>query len=104
MIITKEKDTFCISDPVNKIYISNHSFVYSEIGVNKPQAFRRIKRTRQMQALEEEETKKESDEMGEVIKGKSNIDNAVGIFNDRVKALFHRILFDLPKSRDGNIC
>ena len=28
-IIAKEKDTFCISDPVNKFDISDHNFVHS---------------------------------------------------------------------------
>ena len=37
LIITKEENTLCISDPVDKFYISDHSYVYEEIRVNKPQ-------------------------------------------------------------------
>ena len=58
LIITKEEDTLCISDPVDKFYISDHSFVLSEIRVNKPQAVRRTIRTRRMRVFEEKCNKK----------------------------------------------
>ena len=34
--------------------------------------------------------KKELNEIGEMINGESSIDNAVGLYNDRVEALFDR--------------
>ena len=44
---------------MDKFYISDHSFVHSEIMVNKPQAVRRTIRTRRMRNVEEKEIKKE---------------------------------------------
>ena len=41
LIITKEDDTLCISNPVDKFYISDHIFVHSKIRANKPQPVRR---------------------------------------------------------------
>ena len=87
LIITKEEDTLCVLDPVDKFYISDHSFVHSEIRVNKPQAVRRTIRNRRMRTFEEKEIKKELEGIGEMIEGESSIDKAVGIFNDRVKTL-----------------
>ena len=57
LIISKE-DIPCISDLMDKFYISDHSFVHSEIRVNKPQAVRRTIRTRKMRNVEEKEMKK----------------------------------------------
>ena len=91
LIITKEDDTLCISDPVDTFYISDCSFVHSEIRVNRPQAVRRTIRTRRMRNVEENEIKKELKGIGEIIKRESSIDKTVGMFNDRVKALFDRI-------------
>ena len=68
LIITKEEDILCVSDLMDKFYISDHSFVHSEIRVNKPQAVRRTIRTRRMRNVEEEEKKKELEEI-EKIKG-----------------------------------
>ena len=59
LIITKEEDMLCVSDPVDKFYIADHSFVHSEIRVNKPQVIRRTIRTRRMMNVEENEIKKE---------------------------------------------
>ena len=80
-IIAKEEDTLCISDPVDKFYISDHSFAHSEIRVNKTQAVRRHIRMRSV----EEEIKKELEEIGDMNKGESHIDKAVGMYNDKVK-------------------
>ena len=44
-----------------------------------------------MRDVEEKGTEKELEEIGEVIKGESSIEKAVGMYNDRVKALFDRI-------------
>ena len=85
LIITKEEDTLCMSEPVEKCYISDHSFVHSQIRARKPQAVRRTIRTRRMRALEQEEIKTELDKIGGVIKRESSIEN---VGNDRVKALF----------------
>ena len=54
--------------------------------MNKPQAVRRNIRPRKIRVFGEEEIKKELDEIGEVIKRESSIDNAVGTYNDMVKA------------------
>ena len=89
IIITKEK-TLCVTDPVDKFYISDHSFDHSEIRVNKPQVIRRTIRTRRMRNGEENKIKKELEGIGEMNKRKSSIDKAVGMFNDRVNALFDR--------------
>ena len=51
-IITKEEDTLCISDPVDKFYISHHSFVHSEIRVNRQKVIRRTISTRRMKDVE----------------------------------------------------
>ena len=91
LLITKGKDTFCISDHVDKYFISEPSFAHLEMGVNKQQAVRRAIRARRMRVFEGEKIKNELDEKVEVNKGESSIDNTVGIYNDRVKALFDRI-------------
>ena len=62
-----------------------------------PQAVRRTIRTRRMRNVEENEIKKESEGIGEMIKRESSIDNAVGMFNERVKALFDRIFPEVEK-------
>ena len=95
--ITREEDNLCVSDPVDKFYISDHSFVYSEIRVNKPKVIRRTIRTRRMKNIEENEIKKELEGIGEMIKRESSIDKAVRIFNDRVKTLFDRIFPEVEK-------
>ena len=59
LIITKEDNNLCVSDPVDKFYISDHSFVHSEIRVHKPQAIKRTIRTRITRNVEENEIKKE---------------------------------------------
>ena len=41
--------------------------------------------------------KKEIDEICEVIKEESSIDNAMGIYNDMVKALFDRMFPEIEK-------
>ena len=66
---------------MENFFISDHSFVHLEIGVNKPQA---VIRTRRMRVFEEDEVKKELDEIGEVIKRESSIDYAVGIYSNMV--------------------
>ena len=53
LIITEEEDTLCVSDLMGKFYISNHSFVHSEIRVNKLQVVRRTKRTKGMRNVEQ---------------------------------------------------
>ena len=68
LIITKEDDTICISEPVDKFYISDHSCVHSEIRVNKPQAIRRTIRTRRIRNMEENKINKELEGIGEMIK------------------------------------
>ena len=97
LIITKEQDTLCVSDPVDKFYISDHSFVHAEIRVNRPKVIRRTIRTRRMKNAEENKIKKELEGIGEMIKRESCIDKAVGMFNDRVKALFGRISPEVKK-------
>ena len=66
------------------------SFVCSEMRVNKPQTVRRTIRTRIMRNVEEKEIKKELGEIGEMIKGELSIDEAIGMYSDRVKVLFNR--------------
>ena len=56
LIITQEEDSLCVSDPVDKFYISDHSFVHSEIRVNKPQVVRNTIRTRRMRNVEDNES------------------------------------------------
>ena len=58
-------------------YITDHSFVHSEIRVNKPQAVRRMIRTRRMRNVEENKIRKELEGIGEMIKRESSIDKAV---------------------------
>ena len=41
LIITKEEDALCVSDLVDKFYISDHSFFHSEIRVNKTKIIKR---------------------------------------------------------------
>ena len=101
LIITKEEDTLCVSDPVDKFYISDHSFVHSEIRINKPQVIRRAIRTRRMRNVEENEIKKKLEGIGEMIERESSIGKAVGMFNDRVKALFDRIFPEVEKRFDS---
>ena len=50
-----------------------------------------------MKNVEENETKKEVEGIGEMIKRESCIDKAVGMFNDMVKALFDRIFPEVEK-------
>ena len=64
LIITKEEDTLCISDLVDKFYISDHNFVHSEIRVNRPQPVRKTIRTRRMRNVEEKEIEKEAEGIG----------------------------------------
>ena len=97
LIITKEEVTLYVSDRVDTFDISDNIFVHSEIRVNKPQAVRRTIRTRRMRNFEEKEIKKELEEIGEMIKGESSIDKAIGMYNDRVKALFDRIFPEREK-------
>ena len=49
LIITKEEDTLFVSDPVDKFYISDHSFVHSEIQANRQRFIRRTIRTTRME-------------------------------------------------------
>ena len=95
--ITKEEDTLCISDLVDKFHISDHSLVHSEIRLNKPQAVRRTIGARRMRNVEEKQIKKELEEIGQMIKGESSIDEAIGMYNDRIKALFDRIFPEVEK-------
>ena len=95
LIITKEDVTLYVSDPVDKFYISDHSFVHSEIRVNKPKVIRKTIKTRRMKNVEENKIKKKG--IGEMIKRESSSDKAVGMFNDRVKALFDRIFPEVEK-------
>ena len=67
LIITKEEDALCVSDLVDKFYISDHSFVHSEIRANRPQAVRRTIRTRIMSNVEEKEIKKELERIWKMI-------------------------------------
>ena len=41
LIITKEKNAFCLSDPKDKFYISDHSFVHSISSIDRSQAVRK---------------------------------------------------------------
>ena len=50
-----------------------------------------------MRNVEEKEIKKELEEIGEMTKGQSSIDEAVGMYNDGVKALFDRIFPDVEE-------
>ena len=99
LIVIKERDTFRISDHVDKLNISDHQF-YLEIGVNQPQA---VRRTRRMRLFGRGRNKKR-DEIDEVIKGKSSIDNGVGIYNDRVKGLFDRIFPEIECYAQNCLC
>ena len=47
--------------------------------------------------LKRSKSKKELEEIGKLIKGESSIDKAIGMYNDRVKALFKRILPEMEK-------
>ena len=58
LIITKE-DTLCISDPVDKFYIFDHSLDHSEIRVNKPQIVRTKIRTRRRRNVKDSEIERE---------------------------------------------
>ena len=53
-----------------------------------------------MRVVEEKEIKKGLEEIGEVIIGESSIDKTVGMYNDRVKALFDRIFPEIEKTGD----
>ena len=84
LVITKEEDNLCVSDPVDKSYISDHSFVHSEIRVNKPQVVRKTIRTRRMRNVEDKEIDRELQGIREMIKEEASLDRAVEMFNDRV--------------------
>ena len=103
LIITKEEDTLCISDLVDKFYISDYSFVHSEIRVYKPQAVRRTIRTRRMRNIEEKEMKKEMEGIEEIIKEELSIDKTIGMFNDRVMALFDIVFPEVEKRVTVNL-
>ena len=83
---------------MDKFYISDHSFVHSEIRVNKPQVVRKTIRTRRMRNVEDNEIERELEGIREMIKGEASIDKAVEMFNDRVKAVFGRIFLEAEKS------
>ena len=68
LIITKEEDTLCVSDLVDKFYISDYNFFHSKIGVNKPQVVRRTIRTRRMRNAKKKEIKKELEGIEVMIK------------------------------------
>ena len=50
-----------------------------------------------MRNVEENDITQEIEGIGEMMKRESNIDKAVGMFSDRVKALFDRIFPEVEK-------
>ena len=74
LIITKEEDTLCVSDPMDKFYISDQSLFIQRYGVNRPNVIRRTIRTRRMKNVEENKIKKALEGIGEMIKRESSID------------------------------
>ena len=71
---------------------------------NKLQTVRRTIRTRRMRVFEEDELKKkECNEIEKVIKRESNIDNALGMYNDRFKALLYRLFPEVEERVTGRM-
>ena len=79
LTITKENDTFCISEPVDKYYILDHSFVHSNINIRKPQTVRKTTRSRDIEVFDEDEIEKGLDKICDEIKEETSIDDVVGI-------------------------
>ena len=78
---------------MDEFYIFDHSFVYSNIGINRPQVVRKTIKSIRMGICNGKEIEKDLDKICKEIKGESSNDHAVRVYNYKIniRGLLDRI-------------